>query len=130
MKILLIDDSWEFTESVKDILETDGCIVDVIDESDDAYNVITNKDFLKYDLILLDLMLTVGEKFQLKDMPEVGIFLYYEIRKYNQKIPIIIVSALNKMQFDKHFHGDEFVKYVSKPCNIEELEIAIGSFSV
>jgi DNA-binding response OmpR family regulator len=131
MKILLIDDSWEFTEPVKYLLERDGYIVDVIDESDNANDVIEKKIFGEYELIILDVMFTVGETFKLGDNPEVGIFLYRKIREYNKKIPIIIVSSLNRKLFEKYFEGDNLVKYVEKPLTkkIEELKTAIRNLT-
>lgn len=127
MKILLIDDSWEFTEPVKEFLERDGYTIDVIDDSDEAYDKTRNLE--GYKLIILDLMMTVGDKFKLEDCPEVGIFLYQKIRNNHKKIPIIIVSALNENRFKKYWSDDAFVRYVSKPLspNIGELKTAIES---
>lgn len=130
MKILLIDDSWEFTDNVKYLLENDGRTVSVIDETDEAYDAITKENLEEYDIVILDLMFTVGEKFALENLPEVGIYLYRKIRKINKKIPIVIVSALNKKRYEKYFEGDTLVQYVSKPLSskIEELEMAIKTF--
>ena len=129
VKILLIDDSYEFTEPVKELLEREGYTVDVIANSNEAYDKTENLE--DYKLILLDLMFIV-RKIKLGDNPEVGILLYKKIRDKYTKIPIIIVSALNRDRFKKHFEGDDFVKYVSKPlsANIEELKISIKSFLV
>lgn len=102
-KILLIDDSYEFTEPVKDILERDGHLVDVISDSDEAYDKTDNLE--GYNLILLDLMFIVGVKFKLEDNPEVGILLYKKIRNNNKKIPIIIVSALSNYSFNNVSSG-------------------------
>jgi DNA-binding response OmpR family regulator len=129
MKILLIDDSWEFTDSVKFLLERDGHTIDVIDDSDAAHCKIENLD--GYKLILLDLMITIeGSKLDLENCPETGILLYTKIRKKYKKIPIIIVSALNESRYKKYWSDDNLVKYVSKPLslNAEELKDAIESF--
>ena len=93
MKILLLDDSYEFTDPTKDLLEKDGHIIEVISNSDKAFENL-GKSY-NYDLILLDLMFIVGDKFKLDIYPEVGILFYKKIRESNNKIPIIIISALS-----------------------------------
>jgi len=129
MKILCIEDSWEFNGQVKYLLERDGYTIDVIDDSDEAYSKTEYLD--GYKLIILDLMLVVGTKFKLEIDPEVGILLYKKIRNKYKKIPIIIVSALNENRFKKYWNNDKFVKYISKPLseNIEELKNAIEQFN-
>jgi DNA-binding response OmpR family regulator len=126
MKVLLIDDSWEFTEPIKFFLEKNGYIVDVIDDSDAAYDKTEN---LKgYDIILLDLMLPIGSKCKVESHSETGIFLYTKIRNKYKKIPIIIVSALNENRYKTCWINDNFVKYVGK-CSFRKLKFAIESFN-
>lgn len=127
MKILLIDDSYEFTEPVKELIERDGHIVDVILNSDEAFEKLGQVN--SYDILLLDLMFIVGEKFQLGNYPEVGILFYKKIRASNQKIPIVIISALSKGIFQGFFEGDKKLFYINKPlsANMEELKNCINS---
>jgi DNA-binding response OmpR family regulator len=99
MKVLLIDDSWEFTEPVEDLLTRYNYTINVIKDSDEAYSKIENLD--GYKLIILDLMMTVGDSFELGIYPETGILFYTKIRSKYKKIPIIIVSALSESRFKK-----------------------------
>jgi DNA-binding response OmpR family regulator len=129
MKILIIDDSYEFCEPLKEILDSWNHESFFLSESDDALKEI--KDLTKYDVIILDIMLIVGDSFKLEKYPEVGVFLYDEIRKKNKKKPIIIVSALTRQQFSNYFLDDENLIYLNKPLSPEysELLSALNKFS-
>ncbi|MDX9697399.1 MAG: response regulator [Bacteroidales bacterium] len=127
MKILLIDDSYEFTEPVKELIEREGHTVDVITNSDEAFQKLGQVH--QYDILLLDLMFIVGEKFTLGAYPEVGVLFYKQIRKGNLKLPIIIISALSKNNFQSYFEGDKNLFYINKPLssNMEELKNCINT---
>ena len=122
MKILIIDDSYEFCEPLQESLENWGHETVFVDESDDALKEIKNLN--NYDLIILDIMLIVGGSFELGEYPEVGVFLYEKIREINKKIPIIIVSALTRQQFPSYFNDDSRMTYLNKPLSPEYSELS------
>ena len=114
MKILFIEDNPEEIIYTNELLEESGHEVDIIDESDSVIDRLNSLQ--KYDLIILDLMLMLGDKIELSDdCPEVGIALYKQIREAGFKKPILIVSALSKSEVWNFFKDDECVEYYHKP---------------
>lgn len=83
MKIILIDDDFDFLTQQKLILEEEGYEVITADSEKEARQLIDNASF---DLAIVDLMM---------DDMDSGFILSYEIKKKDSRIPVIIVTAVN-----------------------------------
>ena len=112
-KILIIDDNPDFYEPISELLEDECYSVDVISESDDAIDKLSQ--FANYSLIILDMMFIKGNKIDLGTLPEVGIYIYKKIREQQPNTPIIVASALRKEQIWSYFQDDHKIDYQSKP---------------
>ncbi len=111
-KILIIDDNPDFYEPISELLDDEGYTTSVIDDSDVVIEKLAT--FQDYNLIILDMMLIKGDKIDLGDLPEVGVYIYVKIReKFN--MPILVTTALRKEQIWQYFKHDARVEYQSKP---------------
>lgn len=109
----MVEDNPDFYEPISELLEYEGLKVKVIPNSDLAIDFLSKIN--KYDLIILDLMFMKGKKISLEDVPEVGIYLYQKIRKIDNKIPIIVTTAMSRESCWKYFENDPNVSYQGKP---------------
>ncbi len=114
-KILYVEDDPNLGFVTKDNLELEGFDIAHFQDGKEAWKSFSKE---KYDLCLLDVML-----------PELdGFTLAEKIRKQNQQIPIIFLTA-RTMQEDRiaglKIGGDD---YISKPFSIEELILRIRIF--
>ncbi len=114
-KILYVEDDPNLGFVTKDNLELEGFEIAHFQDGKEAWKSFSKE---KYDLCLLDVML-----------PELdGFTLAEKIRKQNQQIPIIFLTA-RTMQEDRitglKIGGDD---YISKPFSIEELILRIRIF--
>jgi len=112
VRIMLVEDEVSLAQIVKDSLETREFIVDLFHDGKSALN-----GFYKYsyDILVLDVML-----------PEMdGFSLAKEIRKTNNQIPIIFLTA--KSQTEDVVKGFELGgnDYLKKPFSMEELIIRV-----
>ncbi len=82
MKILLVDDDFDYLTQQRLILESEGYEVITAENEKDAKEKIKQNQF---DLAVLDLMM---------DDLDSGFVLSYEIKKKNPEIPVIIVTAV------------------------------------
>lgn len=107
MKILLVDDEPRLNEFVKKGLQQNGYIVDSVDNGSEALNLAATEP---YDLIVLDLMLPGQSGFDVLD----------NLKRFNIKIPVIIISALNSA--DRVIEGLDkgAVDYIKKPFDFGE----------
>ncbi len=114
-KILLVEDDPSLGFLVKDNLEESGYEVVLCEDGEFGFLQFMRNNF---DLCLLDVML--GKKD--------GMSLATEIRKKNEKIPIVFLTAKN-LDEDKiagfKAGGDD---YIVKPFNMEELLLRIDVF--
>jgi len=114
-KILYVEDDPNLGFVTKDSLEMEGYEVIHFQDGKEAWKSFTKE---KYDLCLLDVMLPELDGFSLAE----------KIRKQNQQIPIIFLTAKG-MQEDRiaglKVGGDD---YVTKPFSIEELNLRIKVF--
>ena len=116
LKILLVEDDPVLGYVVKDFLQKQDFDVTHCNEGDAAWH-----QFMKniYDICLLDVMLP-GKKD--------GMELANSIRKKNENIPIILLSAKN-MDNDKIMGFESGADdYVTKPYNLQELLLRIQVF--
>lgn len=114
-KILYVEDDPNLGFVTKDNLELEGYEIAHFQDGKEAWKSFTKE---KYDLCLLDVMLPELDGFSLAE----------KIRKQNQQVPIIFLTA-KAMQEDRitglKIGGDD---YVTKPFSIEELNLRIKIF--
>ena len=111
-KIILVDDSENLRNVIKDYLEIKGYSVWDFKDVDAAAKSL---NAIAFNLCVIDLNMRSGESFAL---------LQY-IRKYDKRIPVVILS--NNDSKDERIKGfklgcDDFI---TKPFSIEELELRI-----
>jgi DNA-binding response OmpR family regulator len=114
-KILYVEDDIDLGYVTRDNLELKGYKITLLKDGKSALDVFINKQF---DLCLLDVML-----------PEMdGFTLAKEIRKVNEHIPIIFLSAksLKEDRIEGLVSGGD--DYLTKPFNIAELVLKIEIF--
>lgn len=111
-KILLVEDDKNLGFVLKDFLEMSKYNVDLKENGDQGYNAFKNKEF---DLLLLDVMMPVKDGFTLAE----------EIRKEDEKTPIIFITA--KAMTDDKIKGFKLGAddYITKPFSTEELKLRI-----
>ncbi len=113
--LLYVEDDQSLSFVTRDNLELEGFRITCCRDGRQALEAIQRQDF---DLCLLDVML-----------PEVdGFTLAREIRKYDQEVPIIFLTA-KSLKEDRiqglRIGGDD---YITKPFSIEELVLKIDVF--
>ncbi len=82
MKILMVDDDFDYLIQQKLILETEGYEVITAENEKQARELINSE---KFDLAIFDLMI---------DDLDSGFLLSYEVKKKDPAIPVIIVTAV------------------------------------
>jgi DNA-binding response OmpR family regulator len=115
IKLLLVEDDEALRFIVKDNLEQNGYQVEIAEDGEIALKLFEK---FRFDLIILDVMLPKIDGFQVAQT----------IRKTNQQIPIIFLTA-RSMNEDKitglTIGGDD---YIPKPFSMEELLLKIKIF--
>lgn len=111
-KIILVDDSENLRNVIKDYLEIKGYSVWDFKDVDAAAKSLNT---LPFDLCVIDLNMRSGDSFA----------LLQHIRKYDKRLPVVILS--NNDSKDERIKGfklgcDDFI---TKPFSIEELELRI-----
>lgn len=114
MKILLIEDEKEISNSIKSYLKSNDIICEVTHKVQDALEKIASYE---YDCILLDLMLPDGNGFE----------VLKTLKRLNKSDGIIIISAIESL--DTRLEGfnlgaDDFL---TKPFHLSELLVRIHS---
>lgn len=114
MKILIIEDEPELSDSIADYLSGEEYLCESAATFKEALDKI---EMFQYDCILLDLMLPGGD----------GIKLLEELKKHNKQEGVIIISAKNALE-DKikglQIGADD---YLAKPFHLPELAARIYS---
>ncbi|HEU5292667.1 MAG TPA: response regulator transcription factor [Cyclobacteriaceae bacterium] len=107
MKILLVEDEPKLNQFVKKGLEQNGYSVDSTTNGSTAIEMaaVTN-----YDLIILDLMLPGQSGFEVLD----------NMKRFNIKIPVMILSALNGSEHVIEGLDKGAIDYVKKPFDFGE----------
>lgn len=114
MKILLLEDDYNYNESIKEYLESIGYEVDAFFNGEDALDAIMANC---YYLLLLDVK-----------VPKInGHELIKLIKEVNNKTPIIIMTSL--VDIDNIAIGYELGcdDYLKKPFELKELELRIST---
>lgn len=115
MRILLVEDEESIRDAVRLNLELEGYEVVASSNGRKALDLIGGQHF---DLLLLDVML-----------PEVdGFTLAQEIRKRDEQVPILFLSAKSMKQDKIHGLTIGADDYITKPFSIEELLLKIDIF--
>lgn len=111
-KIMLVEDDESLGFLLKDSLDASGWNVHLYSNGEKGLSAFHHSEF---DLCILDVMLPYKDGFELAS----------EIRKYNQRIPIIFLTAKN--QTDDRIKGFQLGAddYVCKPFSIEEFKYRI-----
>lgn len=114
MRILLIEDDAVLGTALRDQLVDDGHPVDWVQRLDEAQSALAG---ISYDLILLDLMLPDGK----------GIPFLKRLRGRGDKIPVIILTALDQVSDRIEGLNAGADDYLVKPFDLAELSARIGS---
>lgn len=115
VKILYVEDDLTLSFVTRDNLEMRGYLVDF---SEDGISALEKMSSRSYDICILDVMLPKMD----------GFTLAREIRKFNEAIPIIFLTARSTSEdkiFGLQIGGDD---YITKPFSIEELVLKIEIF--
>lgn len=114
MKILLLEDEYILRESMKEVLESNGLLVDDYSNGTDALDAILS---FKYDLFLLDVNVP-GDN---------GFHILKEARLSNILTPAIFITSLT--QIDNLEEGFDLgcSDYIKKPFDLKEFEIRVSS---
>jgi CheY-like chemotaxis protein len=112
--VLLIEDDRFLIEDLKAFIEFDGHTCTIYTGPD---LVIDNlKDLSRFDVIILDIMMSRGRYLQNEDLRfETGELLYQRIRSLYPTLKIIIISAKNFDDMQINFAAEQYVDTVSKP---------------
>ncbi|NJW51865.1 response regulator [Salinimicrobium oceani] len=114
-KILIVEDNKINQMITRKILEKNNVICDVADNGTIAISKVENNDF---DLILMDI-----------HMPGIsGIEATREIRKFNESIPIIALTAVTLEESLDEFYLNGFNDIIPKPYKTEEFFQKINKY--
>ena len=113
-RIMLVEDDESLGFLLKDAMETFGWSVQLLQTGEKGLTAFHNQNF---DLCILDVMLPEKDGFEVAS----------EIRKYNQRVPIVFLTA--KSQVNDRIRGFQTGAddYVCKPFSIEELKYRIDA---
>ena len=109
MKVLIIEDSEEFSKSLLDFFNYDGHRTDFAPNLSSAYDYVAVS---KFDIILLDIMLPDGD----------GRDFLKKIRKQNITIPVIVMTARSEVSDKIDLLDIGADDYIIKPFDLNELE--------
>lgn len=113
-KIMLVEDDESLGFLLKDTMESYGWHVGLFPDGEKGLTAFHNE---LYDLCVLDIMLPGTDGFQLAA----------HIRKYNQRVPIVFLTA--RSQVDDRIRGFQIGAddYVCKPFSMEEFRYRIDA---
>ncbi len=114
LKVLLAEDDINLGSLLEQYLNAKDYDADLYDDGEKAYNGFAKKE---YDICILDVMMPKKD----------GFTLAKDIRKINDKMPIIFLTA--KTLKDDVFEGFKLGAddYITKPFNMEELILRIDA---
>lgn len=112
--IMLVEDDESLGFLLKDSLEAHGWRVDLFENGDKGLTAFHNKAF---DLCILDVMLPLRDGFELAT----------EIRRYNQHVPIVFLTARGQAEDRIRGFRAGADDYVCKPFNLEEFGYRIDA---
>lgn len=107
MKILVLEDNEALSNVIRKGLEAEGYKVDLFDDGDEALESITNG----YSAFVLDI-----------NVPSLdGVTILKNIRDYNKKVPVIIISSNHEFETVKNSYEKGCNDFLKKPFFIYEL---------
>jgi DNA-binding NtrC family response regulator len=113
IKILIVEDDKYMNETLKEVLEGEGMIVDSSLGAIDALNKIVHYS-KNYDLLILD--------YNLQHLNDVsGIDVFEVAKKINPKIIAIMISAYNNRDIKEKAYSKGITKFIEKPFMIKDL---------
>jgi two-component system response regulator MprA len=117
MKILIVDDDHLMLEAMAYSLRAEGYEVLTADDGYKAMHTIQNE---KIDLLICDIL-----------MPNItGLALLNLLKQfYYDKIPVIIISSLDKADVILCSLGMGAEDFIAKPINFDELSIRVKKFA-
>ena len=111
-KILLIEDDQRLSELIKEFLQQNSFIVDIVNRGDRAQRQILNET---PDLIILDIML-----------PGVhGVDILRQLKQLNPNIKAIMVTAVDDEAIAREAMAEGAVDYVTKPLDLNYLDTLV-----
>jgi DNA-binding response OmpR family regulator len=116
MKILVVDDDDFILETISKTLKADGYDVQTASDGVIALSLIENKHF---DLIISDIMMPNMSGLTLLDIVN---------RHYFNKIPLILISSLDKAEIILSALGMGAADFILKPVNFLELSIRVKKY--
>ncbi|HEY0029867.1 MAG TPA: response regulator [Bacteroidia bacterium] len=118
MKVLIVDDDKLILEAIAHNLMSDG--YEVV-RAENGYEALDMIDKMKIDLIISDVM-----------MPNIsGLGLLSLLKQfYFNKIPVIIISSLDKADVVLHSIGLGAVDFISKPIDFTQLMPMIRKYTI
>jgi two-component system, OmpR family, response regulator len=108
MRVLLVEDQEKIASFVRQALEEQGFVVELVDNGDDAY-LLSQQE--QYDVIVLDIMLPGRD----------GLSILRSLREQQNLVPVILLTArtgLSERLEGLNLGADD---YVTKPFYAEEL---------
>ncbi|MDR9416283.1 MAG: response regulator [Gracilimonas sp.] len=108
MKILIIDDNIDFSESIADVLQAEKYKTDIALNGKEALEKIWLNS---YDLILLDI-----------NMPEMsGKGFVENLNQHHYSVPIIVISGMDINEIKNYFYEQGAISFLKKPFKNETL---------
>jgi two-component system OmpR family response regulator len=108
MRVLVVEDEVDLARGLRQVLEEDGYMVDVVGDGETAFVVAKGCD---YDLILLDLMLPRRD----------GLAVLRALREEGKPVPVLIVTARDATAEKVRGLDLGADDYLTKPFEIDEL---------
>ncbi|MBS3768598.1 MAG: response regulator, partial [Candidatus Cloacimonetes bacterium] len=108
LKLLIVDDSDDYRENIKEILEIKNYNVVTAPDGETAIGKVKNEDI---DLVLMDVKMPVMS----------GLEAYKKIKKLKPQLPVIMISAFAVEDLIKKSLKRGAYGYISKPIDFEKL---------
>jgi len=113
--ILIVDDDEEICKTLARLLKLEG--YEQIHTANSGKEAIARIKVMKYDLILLDVR-----------MPEMnGVEVLMEIRKYDEKVPVAMMSAYEDMDLAQEALRLGAYDFIKKPIDYDYLKASVLS---
>ena len=109
-KILLIDDTWQILEELRDILEMENYVIATSCNSEDG---LSKMKFEKPDLIITDI--------QMPGISGLELVSHLNTKDEFKNIPVVVLSANTSDKCVNEAMALGASGFLKKPCSIEEL---------
>ena len=108
MKLLLVEDDWEISELLQEVLTDQQYVVDVATDGQSGWDFVEAFD---YDLILLDVMLPKMD----------GFSLCRQLREHDYEMPVLMLTAKDTTAEKVKGLDSGADDYIVKPYKLDEL---------